>query len=221
MGWRGSRLKLLAFLSMMPALPLGSEQPALVPKLPHCIPPGSNAPVQINVSPAEVWESVRVYFRKANTEHFYFVEAKPFGAEGAYVAVLPKPKPETVAVEVFVRAVHGQAGELNSEPTTLQVRAGCGVSLSPQERELAATLVVGETDPSQRGTEVLGFQCEGITARLTAQGELIADEYCRKAVVGKDDKHKVLLPLILTGAGAGAVAIIRHQDKEEASPFRP
>lgn len=221
MGAQKLQLRALAFLLTVPVLALGSEQHTLVPKLPHCIPPGGYAPVQLTVSPAEGWESVRVYFRKVDTEHFYFVEAKPLGAAGAYVAVLPKPKPDTAAVEVFVRAVHGQAGELKSEPTTLQVSAGCTVSLSAQEKELAATLVVGETDPGQRGTEVLGFQCDGITARLTAQGELVADEYCRKAVVAKDEKQKVLLPLILTGAGAGAVAIIRQQEKEEASPYRP
>jgi hypothetical protein len=171
---------------------------------------GKNLPVSVTLTPPRGWASVRCYFRANAAGPFYFVEMRASG-EG-----------RSVAVELYIAAKDAEGKELRTANVLVEPRTPCELSLDQEQERMAQTLVVGETSQEQRGKPVVGFLCDGIISRVTWENKLVADEVCRKAATkAAESRKKVLVPLVLAGAGGGAVAIIRHEEKKEASPSRP
>lgn len=98
---------------------------------------------------------------------------------------------ENEAAEYFV-AVYDPHETLlaASEWRLVEVREDCPVRLTALERGWAANLTVGETTEDQRGDgrkgkELFHWLCNGITARIGADGIPRPDEHCRRCVIGR------------------------------------
>ena len=211
----------LASASAGLAVAVAAYGQAVTPNWPPCLPSGGNAVVEARLQPGTGWASVRTYFRKLGTSDFYFLEMRSAGND-LYWCVLPKPETNTKTVELYIAAKDDQGKQERSEITNIDVTTPCQVTLSLEQASFARSLVIGETSPSQEGREVLGFLCDGIISRLTAEGKLVADEFCRKggAERAAEKRKKWVVPLLAAG-GIGGVVLLREEEKREASPSRP
>jgi hypothetical protein len=217
----GRRALMVAAFAVFWGVAADAQQPQSQPTWPPCLAAGKNLPVSVTLAPPGSWASVRCYFRANAAGPFYFLEMRASG-EGRFVAVLPKPEPGTRSVELYIAAKDAEGKELRTANVLVEPRTPCELSLDQEQERMGQTLVVGETSREQRSKPVVGFLCDGIISRITWENKLVADEVCRKAATkAAESRKKVLVPLVLAGAGGGAVAIIRHEEKKEASPSRP
>jgi hypothetical protein len=63
----------------------------------------------------------------------------------------------------------------------------CETSLTPPERGWAQNLTIGETTNRQYGRAVFHWLCDGIVTRLSVDGLLRGDDYCRACVIAYVD----------------------------------
>jgi len=187
-----------------------------------CVTRDANVVVAASVSPDAAWSSVKLYFRRAFANDYYYLEMRSAG-DGAYWAALPLLGRETTAIEYYV-AVRDAEGRESMVPLEQGlVDPACGVQLTEDQARYAQNLVVGETTPLQRNTAIEGFVCTGVISRILSTGELVPDEYCRQELIAKaaaDEERRILIPLLILGTG-GVVAIIKETDPREASSPRP
>jgi hypothetical protein len=212
----------LAVILLAAAAFVSAEPPVVVSAIiPNCVPQSSNALVAVSVKPDTGWSSVRVYFRKATEEPFYFLEAR-LVEPGKYWAVLPIPEKDNLKVDIRVALRDEEGREYTGDQQSVPVTANCQVLLTPDQLGYARNLVVGETKVDQRDREVLGFICEGIISRITSEGYLRPDDVCRRALLIAAEPSKkrllLLLPLLITGGGG---EIIRGGEPGEVSPSTP
>jgi len=199
--------------------------PVITVMAPSCLPPQANGVVTATVQPATGLSSVRAYFRKGGSPDFYYLEMRA-ATGGAYWVVLPRPEEATKVVEYQIAVRDGDNRETRSDMQKVDVVASCKPVLTADQNRAAQNLVVGEMIADQKGKSVLGFLCPGIVSRIDAKGEMRNDEYCRKAVIAQtaaagEGKRSLLVPLVIVGGAGAAVAIIKHNEKEEASRPRP
>lgn len=183
-----------------------------------CVTREANVVVAASVTPDAAWSSVRMYFRRAGATDYYYMEMRSAG-DGAYWAAMPLLAKETTAIEYYVAVRDGEGRESAVPMERGTVDPSCRVQLSEEQLRYGQNLVVGETSALQRNAAIDGFQCPGVISRILSTGELVPDEYCRNALIADDD-DKILIPLLILGAG-GVVAIIKKDDPKEASPSRP
>ncbi len=217
-------MPLTAVAAVLIALPLWAAPPILTPAGPSCVPARANSVVAVTVQPPSGWSSVRVYFREAGSNDFYYLEMRA-GQDGRYWAALPRPVEHATAVDLQVAVKDAEGKETRGPMQRVAVTAGCNIVLTPEEASFAQNLVVGETAPAQKNSAILGFLCVGVISRIDSTGVLSSDEYCRKALLaeaaGAEGKRKVLVPLLVVGGAGGAIAVVRHNEKHEASPSHP
>lgn len=141
-----------------------------------CVPAGGNARVAAALPEGFSPASVRVYFRSGATNDEYFVEMRRSARDG-YWAVLPAPSSRTASVAYRVVARDGDGRVLTTDVANVPVVASCPVTLADEEMRSARNLVVGL---SSKGQPVVppGFECRGIVARISADGDLSTYSAC-------------------------------------------
>lgn len=198
--------------------------PVITVMAPSCLPPQANGVVTATVQPATGLSSVRAYFRKGGSPDFYYLEMRA-ATGGAYWVVLPRPEEATKVVEYQIAVRDGDDRETRSDLQKVDVVASCKPVLTADQNRAAQNLVVGEMIADQKGKSVLGFLCPGIVSRIDVKGEMRNDEYCRKVVIAQTAAatggRNLLVPLVIVGGAGVAVAIIKHNEKDEASKPRP
>jgi hypothetical protein len=211
----------LALIGLLLGSAALADSPAITQELPGEWVRGANASVSVQLEPATVWSSVRVYFRAVDGEQPYFIEMRSAGG-GRYWAALPKPSAGTAAVETYIVATDARGIPSRTEPAVIPVVDAGRAELATEHAAFAAHLVIGETTPAQQGARVSGFECEGIVSRLNADGMLRLDEACRREqlAAGKGAK-RALIPLAAVGAVGGAWAALEGGEKTSGSPDRP
>jgi len=186
-----------------------------------CVTNDSNTVVAASVAPDGAWSSVRLYFRRGGETDYYYLEMRSAG-EGAYWAALPLLGKDTSAIEYYVAVRDAEGRETTAPMERGVVDTACQVQLAEEQTRYAQNLVIGETAPLQRNTELSGFLCSGVISRILSTGELVPDEYCRQVLIAQaaaSQERQVLIPLLILGTG-GVVAIV-NRDKPEASTPRP
>jgi hypothetical protein len=141
-----------------------------------CVPAGGHARVAATLPEGFAPASVRVYFRSAATKDEYFVEMRRSGRDG-YWAVLPAPSLQTPSVAYRVVARGGDGSVLATDAANVPVIASCPATLSDEELRSARNLVVGVSSKGQPAVPT-GFECRGIVARISADGDLSAYSAC-------------------------------------------
>jgi hypothetical protein len=160
--------------------------------------------------------SARLYFRWEERGGFYWVEMEHDGA-GRYWVVPPKPEKRNQEVQYYGALLDATGHELaRSEIRMVEVKGDCHVELTPEQRGVAQNLTIGETTADQSHGGVLGFLCDGIVTRVSANNLRRADDFCRTCVVAWWKKTEVLIPAL--GAAAVTTIIV---DQPEPSPSRP
>lgn len=88
-------------------LALGAAAPQSPLQIDHdplaCVTPRECPKVDASVAPGQVFEKGYVYFKAAQTEDFYYVLMN--GQPESLAGVLPRPLPETPAIDYYLRAV--------------------------------------------------------------------------------------------------------------------
>lgn len=160
--------------------------------------------------------SARLYFRWEERGGYYWVEMEHEGA-GRYWAVPPKPEKRNQAVQYYGALLDAAGHEIaRSAVRMVDVKADCPVELGPQQRGVAQNLTIGETTADQAHGGVMGFLCEGIVTRVSANNIRRADDFCRTCVVAWWKRTEVLIPALAAG---GVTTVI--VDQPEPSPSRP
>ena len=90
------------------------------------------------------------------------------------------------------------------------------LQLTPEQRGVAQNLTIGETTADQSHGGVMGFLCDGVVTRVSANNIRRADDFCRTCVVAWWKKTEVLIPALAAG---GVTTVI--VDQPEPSPSRP
>jgi hypothetical protein len=194
--------------------------PVVTDVFPTCVKAGDNWVVSATITPITAWASVRVYFRRAGTQDFYYLEMRTAG-NGQYWSVLPKPDPGKDAVEGYIVVTDGEGHQTRTPLRTVPCVSNCTVHLTPEQLNYSQNLVVGETVVGQHGKQVFKFMCDGIISRIDTIGQLSQDAVCRQIIAALAQPHKILLPLGAILVGGGAVAVIRHHEPPPASPTGP
>lgn len=195
--------------------------PTITTVPPSCVPAGGNALVEATITPTTGWSSVRVYFRRAGTSDFYFLEMRSAG-NGKYWAVIPRPEQGTTSVDLQIAVRDADGKEFRGPLQSAAVTTTCTPTLTSEQAKYAQNLVVGETMMGQRDASVFGFLCYGIISRIDAAGAIHSDDYCRKAVIAAAAGAPTTginpwVPVgILAGVG-GSVAIINNRGGKEQS----
>jgi hypothetical protein len=213
----------LALAAMLWSASALATPPILTPTIPSCLPAEGNGVISLQVMPENGWSSVRLYFRKAGSAVFYFLEMR-FAGNGVYWAVLPRPDDTATAVEAQLAVKDADGNETYTPIRKLPVTTLCDAVLTPEQSRYAQNLVVGETAENQAGLVLTGFLCDGVISRIDSRGTLKPDESCRRvlmidAATAEQQNKQALIPIILV-AGGGAT-IISPAEPPEASKPRP
>ena len=194
--------------------------PAMNPSVPTCIPKDGNSVVSMVVNPETGWGSVRVYFRKAGSPDFYFLEMRSVG-RGNYWAVLPRPEAGTTVADLQFAVRDGEGKETRSAVQQVSVTSNCPMSLSAEQETFARNLVVGETQVLQAGEVLQGWQCTGVVSRIGASGQMRYDDTCRSKVIAAaagaaaSSSLALWVPLgAAAGAAVGGAVIHQHEEPD-------
>jgi hypothetical protein len=92
------------------------------------------------------------------------------------------------AAEVYA-AVYDRRDELVERSAVRLVPVGrddrCPARLDPRERGWAENLTVGETTALQAGRQPFHWRCDGVVVRISPDGVLRSDEFCRACLIGE------------------------------------
>ncbi len=170
----------LAAASLLPASAWSATGGLIVHRKPACAPVGGNVPVTATLPPALAVSSMRVYFRATGTQDDYFIEMHRDDAN-SYWAVLPVPSSQTTAVAYRLVERDAQGDQHATDPATIPVSAPCPLTLREEEARSARNLVIRQSQPFQPIVPP-GFECTGIVARISSDGQLSAYPACTEAV---------------------------------------
>jgi hypothetical protein len=171
------------------------------------------------IEPTERVQSCRIYFRAAQHADFYYVEMQP--VEDYFMAILPKPSPETEMVIYYIEAVDLDFGSAQTQEHDPEVTD----EETCKRRDPGAAYFTGEDPGIVVGSTVAGiaavpagFQAAGIAGFISATGVVTAAAVGAAAGAGIGATGVVL---IVAGATAGAVGIgTAVTGEDEASPPR-
>jgi hypothetical protein len=207
---------------------------SVVHEAPLCLPDRCRAPrLLARVTSPERVDSVVVWFRAEGEGDEYYTLMRPSSANpDLYWGYLPIPLAgETDFVEYVIEATDASGAKLRSEVYRVDVSESCQVDeLTDEEKRIAQNLVVGLTRAGQVQIPP-GFRCAGIVSTLTASGDLMPNEDCRRqrAEHGDDSACPVLWlkPTVIAVGAAGTGAILIESPKDPVrdlvplSPARP
>lgn len=159
---------------MLLALLLVVASTAVFADQPNCVRSENNARIEWQGNVPED-ASVRVYFRAANAKAEHYVDMAQ-APSGAYWTLLPKAANDAVAVEYRIATV--VAGkETTQTKKTLIVSPQCNpAKLTVAEARATGRIVVGATEMAP--SFPIGFRCEGVVGRISADGVLVTERAC-------------------------------------------
>jgi hypothetical protein len=181
-----------------------------------CFKAGDNQVVHGTAAGEAPGGTARLYFRWEDHGGFYWVAMEHDGP-GRYWAVPPKPEKRNQDVVYYAALLDAAGREVaRSQMRKSEVKPDCRVELTARQRGVAQNLTVGETSASQGHGEVMGFLCDGVVTRVSADDIRRADDFCRTCVIAWWKRADVLVPALAAG---GVTTVI--VDRPEPSPSRP
>jgi hypothetical protein len=161
-----------------------------------CVAPEYAPKVDAAVLPGPEYDRGYVYFRASGTEDYYY--AKMDGPAQTLVAVLPRPLPDTRAVDYYLRAYDTRAATKKKGEWTPPVVSGTtckskGVSVGPK----GAGLTIGLTKEKQTPIPP-GFNSKDIARVILVTGAIVSLAEAVKMMGGK--------PAASSGGGASSGA---------------
>jgi hypothetical protein len=198
---------------------------------PRCLPDRCRTPKLIaTVTSPERVDSVVLRFRGRGEGDEYFTMMRPSSENPeVYWGFLPVPKEGDLEfVEYVVEATDSSGVKSRTSVFRVEVSEACQVDEpTDEEMRVAQNLVVGLTRAGQAPVPP-GFRCAGIVSTLTAGGDLLPNEECRRqrAARGDDSMCPVLwlkpTAIAVGAAGVGAVLIDSPKKPvEELVPLSP
>ncbi|MDX1630964.1 MAG: hypothetical protein R3234_03835 [Thermoanaerobaculia bacterium] len=209
-------LILTLFLGALPGM---AQVPRIVVSPVSCLPADGNGVVHAGVMPEVDDRSVRLYFRRQGFGDFYWV---PMVAdEGRYWGVLPVPEEANEQAEYYVAVYDGGDRILGQSPVrSAPVTGDCEPNLTPEQRDRASALTIGETSLSQKHRKVAWWECEGVVERIDLFLELRDDTSCQP--IGWWERPEMLVPVGLAGVGVTRTVIVDEEPPgPEVSPAFP
>lgn len=144
----------------------------------NCVRSASNARIEWQ-GDAPAGTSVRAYFRSANAKAEHYVDMTREG--DGFWAVLPKTADSAAAVEYRIATV-ADGKETTQTQKTLVVSPTCKTAdLSVAQARATGRIIVGATKAAP--SFPVGFRCEGIAGRITAEGVLVTERACPQQTV--------------------------------------
>jgi len=184
---------------------------------------GTNPQINAGISPAGQAQAVRVYFKSALGEAFYYVEMAPVA--GRYVGVLPKPMAGAGSVTYYVQGTgidctQSQTSQMNA--MVVAVQDAC------QGKDMAT---VGPPDPvrvfSATGETALPAGFTGVSSVVAAAPGPCVPPMTSAAAAEEPRgggfwlwSTAGIITMAAVAAGVATVVIINDDDNPPASPIR-
>jgi hypothetical protein len=179
-----------------------------------CIAHDKYAQFEATIKPGEDVATSRVYFRAEQYPDFYYVEMEGNGDN--FMAILPKPSPETERIIYYIEAVDFEFNSAQSDEHAPEVTD----SESCERRDPATAYFVGEAPNIVVGSVgsglpavPAGFQAAGITGFISATGVVTGTA----AGAGLSTAGTII---VAGGAAVGSTAVVIETTtgETEASP---
>ncbi len=224
-----NRVLLVSFTLFIFASVASAEIVTVWHEAPRCLPDRCVSPKLLaKVTSPERVDTVTVYFRGQGEGERYYTMMRPSNeAAEMYWGYLPVAEDEDIDfVEYYVEATDWSGVKSRSEVYRVEVSNSCDVDeLNDEEKRIARNLVVGLTKAAQDPVPY-GFRCAGIVASVTASGDLMPNEECRKRRA--DDGDDSLCPIlwwkptgIILGVAGVGVVLSDDEPEEPLSRARP
>jgi hypothetical protein len=217
------------------AAPRGPNRPSAKIDLKHdpplsCVTTDFAPKVDASVSPGPQYEKGYVYFRAAGTEDYYYAVMK--GAPEQLDAVLPRPLPETKAIDYHLRAYdHDEASVQKGEFTPPVVSGNAcrvkGVAVDPKK---GAGLTIGLTREGQSPAPP-GFRKEDIAFVILFSGAIVSFAAAMKSAgagaaggaaggAGLSTGALVVGGVVVAGAAVGVAVATSKKATPTPTPLR-
>jgi hypothetical protein len=148
-------------------------------------------------------------------------EAKSAGVGEEYWSMLPKIAPGSTEVVYYILVTDAEGHKYSSPLMRSKVKQDCPApELSDDEKKYAKNLIEGLTAERQSAVPP-GFLCDGIVSLITVNGDLKANEECRKCACGFFPVEWVASAALL---GGGVVIYNNNRGGgggRPVSPYRP
>jgi hypothetical protein len=192
----------LALGSLIPSFgteALAQGEPVIAHQAAECWPEDQFPQLAAGIQPGQEILTAKVYFRSDKYPDFYFVEMTPKPSIENFLAILPKPGPETKRVIYYLEAVDATFTGARTEEYDPEVDDPC------QRRTPAAYIgenpgiVVGATKAGAAAIPP-GFQAAGIAGFITAAGA--------SSAAGGGVSIVTVVAVAGAAAGAGGAVIV-------------
>lgn len=155
-------------------LSLGAEamaqgEPVIGHQADDCWPEDQFPELAAEIQPGEEILKAKVYFRSDKYPDFYYVEMTIKPAAEDFVALLPKPGPETERVIYYLEAIDGTFNGVRTEEYDPEIEDPCKRRAPAAYTGTDPGIVVGATKAGATAIPP-GFQAVGIAGFITAAG---------------------------------------------------
>jgi hypothetical protein len=166
LGWS---LGLGSLLLTLEAEATAQGDPIIGHQADECWPEDQFPELQAEILPEKEILKAKVYFRSDKYPDFYFVEMTTKGSAENFLAILPKPGPETDRVIYYLEAVDSTFNGARTEEYDPDVEDPCKRSAPAAYIGTDPGIVVGATKAGAAAVPP-GFQAAGIVGFITAAG---------------------------------------------------
>jgi hypothetical protein len=218
-----SRLLAAGVLSIAAGLaptPAGSAQThaglVIEPRPVDCVVARQFPKIAACIRPAAEVARALLYFRARGRSEWYYVSMSRRAGEPCFEGVLPKPRPETTALEYYFEAYSGEMGDSRTEERQAVVVGGreqCAAGVLASGASSAAVTVVA---PAGAPAVPPGFSPMGVSAAKTASATA-ADAAKGSGAAGGGAATKVLIVAGGVAAVGGAALGISGGSGGDAS----
>ena len=155
-------------------LSLGAEataqgEPVIGHQADDCWPEDQFPELSAGIQPGEEILTAKVYFRSDKYPDFYYVEMTIKPSAGNFLAILPKPGPETERVIYYLEAIDSTFNGARTEEYDPEVEDPCKRRAPGAYTGANPSIVVGATKAGAAAIPP-GFQAVGIAGFITAAG---------------------------------------------------
>ena len=169
------------------------------------------------ITPPELVQSSRVYFRAAQHPDFYYVVMQQIEGDN-FMAILPRPSPETTEIIYYIEAVDMDFNNATTPEYDPDIEDEDSCERAAYFTGAEPGIVVGATVGGSAAVP-LGFQAAGIAGFVSATGVVTTAVAAAAAGGAAGGIGAVGTVLIVAGASAGAGGIVVGvTDETEASP---
>ena len=169
------------------------------------------------ITPPELVQSSRVYFRAAQHPDFYYVVMQQTEGDN-FMAVLPRPSPETTEIIYYIEAVDMDFNNATTPEYDPDITDEDDCERAAYFTGAEPSIVVGATVGGAAAVPI-GFQAAGIAGFVSATGVVTTAVAAAAAGGAAGGIGAVGTVLIVSGAAVGGGGIIAGvTDETEASP---